>query len=56
MRFDSILNAFINADLGKEDTSGRIIALDPVCGKEQVVERSFPLVAVMMVKTLFKFR
>lgn len=43
-------------DSGMGSISGRIIALDQECGKEQMVERPSPLVAVTIIKPLLTLR
>lgn len=39
-------------DVGRGDMFGRTIVLSQVHGKEQMGEKSFPSVAVMMIKPL----
>ena len=48
--FLSTTYTFFLVIIGLDNIYGRIIALDQVCGKEQVVGRSYPSVAVMMIR------
>lgn len=45
-----VLSVSVSPHIGMEGTFGRTIALEQVCGKEQMVGKSYPLVAVMMIR------
>jgi hypothetical protein len=41
---------FGSVDVGMEGMCGRTIAQEQVCGKDQMVVKSYPSVAVMMIR------